>query len=133
MIALADNALSCRPPKFNVAAQAFKLGTENAYTPTAKLMFAHRYLHFVTECATENTRYAGQFSTIFFFVMNWINNIFKKILTNDNKKSNAVLKINLWANLLFLLGPNFANINFEDSFWKNTKIEKVISSPSHSL
>lgn len=61
LIALADNALSCRPPKFNVAAQAFKLGTENAYTPTAKLMFAHRYLHFVTECATENTRYAGQF------------------------------------------------------------------------
>ncbi|RXG70300.1 Pre-mRNA-processing factor 39 [Armadillidium vulgare] len=55
LIALADHALACRPPNFSAAAEAFKTGTDVSYSPTVKLMFAHRYLHFVTECATENT------------------------------------------------------------------------------
>ncbi|XP_045596489.1 pre-mRNA-processing factor 39 isoform X2 [Procambarus clarkii] len=53
LLALVDQALICRPPKFDEAIQALKEGVENCQQPGNRLMFAHRLFHFMTECGQD--------------------------------------------------------------------------------
>ncbi|XP_042861360.1 pre-mRNA-processing factor 39-like isoform X3 [Penaeus japonicus] len=53
LLALVDQALLCQPPKFTVAAEILKEGLDSSQQPGTRLMFAHRYFHFMSECGQE--------------------------------------------------------------------------------
>ncbi|KAG7157552.1 Pre-mRNA-processing factor 39-like 2 [Homarus americanus] len=54
LLALVDQALICRPPKFDEAILALREGVENCQQPGNRLMFAHRFFHFMTECGQDS-------------------------------------------------------------------------------
>ncbi|XP_066962697.1 pre-mRNA-processing factor 39 isoform X2 [Macrobrachium rosenbergii] len=54
LLALVDHSLSCNPPQFKEAEQALKEGIESCQSPGTRLMFAHRFFHFMSECGQES-------------------------------------------------------------------------------
>ncbi|KAF2358087.1 Tetratricopeptide-like helical domain [Trinorchestia longiramus] len=48
--ALVEQAMACSPPNFVVAAEALKTGFSSCFAPRTRVVFAHRYLQFVSEC-----------------------------------------------------------------------------------
>lgn len=56
LLALVDQALLCQPPKFAMAAEILKEGLDSCQQPGTRLMFAHRYFHFMSECGQETDR-----------------------------------------------------------------------------
>uniref|UniRef100_A0A2P2I0P4 Pre-mRNA-processing factor 39-like n=1 Tax=Hirondellea gigas TaxID=1518452 RepID=A0A2P2I0P4_9CRUS len=48
--ALVERAMSCLPPKFDVAAEALKSGMSSIYQSRTRSVFGHRYHQFIAEC-----------------------------------------------------------------------------------
>ncbi|KAK7078290.1 PRP39 pre-mRNA processing factor 39 [Halocaridina rubra] len=53
LLALVDLCLSCQPPRFKDAELALREGIESSQSPGTRLMFAHRFFHFMSECGQE--------------------------------------------------------------------------------
>ncbi|XP_076063092.1 pre-mRNA-processing factor 39-like isoform X2 [Oratosquilla oratoria] len=53
LLNIADISLACHPPRLEEAAQALKAGTEDSMASEVRIMFAHRYMHFLNECGED--------------------------------------------------------------------------------